>query len=165
MGSGTREFAPHALALGRGLASAGVHLLTGGGGGVMAAVSSGFASVERRDGLIVGVLPAEPDDTASSPVGYPNEHVELVIRTHLTARGEDGADVMSRNHINVLSSDVIIAMPGGTGTQSENDLAQRYQKPLVRFDPWRELTAAGDDSVVRTVEEVIAWVSGHFDRR
>ena len=40
---------------------------------------------------------------------------------------------MSRNHLNVLSSDVIIALPGSAGTASEVRLARRYQRPLVAY--------------------------------
>ena len=57
MGSGTSEHAGLAEPLGEALACMGVHLLTGGGGGVMAAASRAFASVEGRAGLVIGVLP------------------------------------------------------------------------------------------------------------
>jgi SLOG cluster4 family len=33
----------------------------------------------------------------------------------------------------VLSSDVVIALPGGRGTSSEVELAQRYGRPLAAF--------------------------------
>jgi predicted Rossmann-fold nucleotide-binding protein len=42
---------------------------------------------------------------------------------------------MSRNHINALSGDVLIALPGGAGTVSEVMLAVRYGKPIVLFGP------------------------------
>ncbi|MCH7856306.1 MAG: DNA-binding protein, partial [Gemmatimonadetes bacterium] len=45
MGSGSRPYLERASALGRWLAESGVHLLTGGGGGVMAAVSQSFYDV------------------------------------------------------------------------------------------------------------------------
>jgi predicted Rossmann-fold nucleotide-binding protein len=40
---------------------------------------------------------------------------------------------MSRNHINVLSADVLIALPGGEGTASELALARRYGRPAIAF--------------------------------
>ena len=40
---------------------------------------------------------------------------------------------MSRNHINILSSDVVIALPGGLGTASEVVLAKSYKKPVIVF--------------------------------
>ena len=112
----------------------GFHLLTGGGGGVMAAVGRAFAEVADRDGLLVGVLPSQAGDPeCSPPAGYPNPWVELVIRTHLPARGPHGASDYSRNHINVLTSDVVIGLPGGAGTASELALAVRYCRPCVAF--------------------------------
>ena len=156
MGSGVRAHAELAAPLGRGLAGMGVHLLTGGGGGVMAAVSRAFAEVEDRAGLALGVLPAdgsdgfhrtsrragraggaESGDAESEPAqwepppGYPNPWVEVAVRTHLDARGAAGDSASSRNHVNVLSSDVVVALPGGQGTASEVALALRYGRPLV----------------------------------
>ena len=40
---------------------------------------------------------------------------------------------MSRNHINVLSSYVIVALPGNAGTLSEVELAVRYERPVIAF--------------------------------
>ena len=59
MGSGSEPHRELALPLGAWLARRGVHLLTGGGGGVMASVSEGFAGVGGRRGLVIGVLPGE----------------------------------------------------------------------------------------------------------
>jgi hypothetical protein len=56
-----------------------------------------------------------------------------VIRTHLPLSGTRGTDALSRNHINVLSSDVLIALPGGAGTASEVALALRYRRPIAAF--------------------------------
>lgn len=109
----------------------GVHLLTGGGGGVMESVSRAFAEVEGRAGLVVGVLPGYAASGEGAPPGYPNPWVELAVRTHLDARGAGGSDIMSRNHVNILSSDVVVALPGGEGTASEVTLALRYGRPLV----------------------------------
>lgn len=131
MGSGTQAHAQRATRLGACLAREGVHLLTGGGGGVMAAVSEGFCSVQPRRGLCIAVLPAASVDRASPPQGYPNAFVELAIRTHLHLRGEHGGEALSRNHINVLSSDAIVLLGGGAGTLSEAELAVRYRRPVV----------------------------------
>lgn len=131
MGSGREEHAERAEPLGRWLAEEGVHLLTGGGAGVMAAVSRAFCAVEERRGLAIGVLPGDGDGRA--PEGYPNPWIELAIRTHLQARGKGGASPQSRNHLNALSADVVIALPGGAGTQSEVELALRYARPVVAF--------------------------------
>ncbi len=119
--------------MGRWLATRGFHLLTGGGRGVMSSVSRAFYEVAERDGLVLGVLPADSERTDTSRPGYPNPWVEVPIRTHLSLSGERGAEAGSRNPINVLSSDVVVALPGSAGTSSEVRLAVRYGKPVVCF--------------------------------
>lgn len=132
MGSGKDDYLELSLELGWLLGTMEVHLLTGGGSGTMAAVSEAFARTHRRQGMVLGILPA--DDTGMKPKpGYPNPWVEIPIVTHLPHSGDRGTDPLSRNHINILSSDAIVALPGGHGTASEVQLAKRYGKPLVAF--------------------------------
>ncbi len=132
LGSGDHEHADKAESVGRWLAAQEVHLLTGAGKGVMEAVSRAFCrgarprrpgrrhrSVRRRSGR--------------AAAGYPNPFVELAILTHLPLSGVSGTDALSRNHINVLSSNVLIALPGGAGTASEVALALRYRRPIAAF--------------------------------
>jgi len=132
MGSGHDACPQRSQDLGIFLGRLGVHLLTGGGGGVMAAVSRAFIGVEPRKGLVIGILPGDPSD-GHAPPGYPNPWVELPIRTHLPLSGQRGKEPLSRNHINVLSSDLVIALPGGSGTLSEVELALQYGKPTLAF--------------------------------
>ena len=134
MGSGTREHDECARPLGRLIASLGANLLTGGGGGVMRAVSRAYTDYGGARGSCIGVLPcASAAERTSLKPGYPNEFVEIVIRTHLPFSGERGTDDLSRNHVNVLSSDAIVALPGEAGTLSEIALALRYRKPIVAY--------------------------------
>ena len=134
MGSGADPCEPRAGGLGRMLAGLGVHLLTGGGGGVMASVSRAFFETEGRGGRVIGILPCEPDDPlCRAQAGYPNEWVEIPIATHLPLSGPRGTDPLSRNHINILSSDAVIALPGGPGTRSEVALAVKYRRPVVAY--------------------------------
>lgn len=134
MGSGEVEWAERTTDLGQWLAGKGVHLLTGGGRGVMASISRAFFDVPERKGSVIGVLPCQADDPDCRPKeGYPNPWVEIPIVTHLPLSGSQGADPLSRNHINILSSDIIIALPGGAGTLSEVMLAVKYQRPLVAY--------------------------------
>ena len=133
MGSSEHRHPARAWALGTWLATEGVHLLNGGGTGVMAAVSEAFAGVPGRRGLVIGVLPAPSSENPDPRVGYPNPWVDIAIRTHLPLLGERGSEPLSRNHINILSSDVIVALPGGSGTLSEVTLAQRYGRPIVAW--------------------------------
>jgi len=132
MGSGNEEFPGLARPLGEWIAHSGCHLLTGGGGGVMAAVSRSFYSVDGRAGRSIGVLPGDPArGTRGTATGYPNPWIEIPVRTHLPLSGERGRDPRSRNHLNVLSADAIVALPGGAGTRSEVELALDYGRPLV----------------------------------
>jgi uncharacterized protein (TIGR00725 family) len=134
MGSSGRPCEELAAPLGRWLASIGVHLLNGGGAGVMEAVSRAFAEAQPRDGLVIGVLPADDVGGGAAPrAGYPNSAVEIAIFTHLPLSGISGTDLRSRNHINILSSDVVIVLPGDEGTQSEMELAVKYGRPVIAY--------------------------------
>ena len=163
MGSSTRAFEDLAEPLGRWLASIGVHLLTGGGVGTMEAVSRAFAQVRPREGLVVGVLPADlPDGIAVPREGYPNAAVELAIFTHLPLSGITGTDPRSRNHINILSSDVVVVLPGNEGTESEMTLAVRYGRPVIAFFGDHEVDWRPPEGVpvARTMAEVERFVRG-----
>ena len=134
MGSGVKPHAERAVPLGRWLAQRGVHLLTGGGSGVMETVSRGFHEISDRIGSVIGILPAgDIEALHASKSGYPNRWVEIAIRTHLPFSGQRGTDTLSRNHINVLSADVVVALPGGLGTSSEVGLCMRYRKPVTAW--------------------------------
>jgi uncharacterized protein (TIGR00725 family) len=98
----------------------------------MEAVSRAFFEVPDRRGAVIGILPGSTDGAAPRH-GYPNPWVEIAISTHLPLSGELGTDPFSRNHINVLTSDVLLALPGGAGTASEVRLALRYGRPLVAY--------------------------------
>ena len=163
MGSGTESHEPEAAALGRWLAGEGVHLLTGGGGGVMAAVSRAFHETPERRGLVIGVLPSGDVPGAPKP-GYPNPWVEVPILTHLPSTGVHGAEATSRNHINVLSSAAIIALPGEAGTASEVALALRYGKPVIAFSPNPKLVERFPTAVSRVerIEAVREFLSPYI---
>ena len=161
MGSGREPHEDLAEPLGKWLAESGFDLLTGGGGGVMASVSRAFCGVSGRTGISIGVLPGDLDDEGNyvRRDGYPNDWVELPIRTHLPLSGKRGTARLSRNHLNVLSADVIVALPGSTGTRSELELAVRYGRPAILFlgdgtPPvgWPEVP------VVRSIDEVRGFV-------
>jgi len=131
MGSGTEPHPKRSSTLGAWLAMQNVHLLTGGGGGFMAAVCKSFCSVSGRRGLSIGIIPGSPD--GRPPAGYPNPWVEIPVYTHLPLSGRNGADPLSRNHINVLTAQVIVALPGSHGTASEVRLAVQYGRPVIAY--------------------------------
>ncbi len=134
MGSGKSTHVERACVLGNWLAQTGVHLLCGGGGGVMAAVSKAFAKSRNRKGRVIGIIPGKFSDGCYTPLtGYPNQWTEIPIYTHLPYSGTLGTEMESRNHINVLTSDVIVFLPGSAGTAAEAQLAARYGKPAIAW--------------------------------
>jgi len=98
--------------LGRLLAARGHTVVTGGLGGVMAAVSAG---ARERDGHTIGILPG--DDRADA-----NEHVEEAIATGIGH---------ARNGVVVLNGDAVIAVDGGSGTLSELGYAGVHDRPTA----------------------------------
>jgi uncharacterized protein (TIGR00725 family) len=136
MGSGQSAHPDLARPVGRIVAALGCHLLTGGGRGVMEEVSRAFVETTPRDGLCLGIVRGEvrsgvPFDAYLS--GEVNDFVEVPISTHLPLSGRRGTEPLSRNHINVLTADVLVALPGGAGTRSEIELRQRYGRPVILF--------------------------------
>ncbi len=138
IGSGIQGAPLLTKGLGKLIAELGCHLLTGGGEGVMEEVSKDFFEFNNRKGLVIGIIRAEaPMDRSLSskrrayqPAKKPNRWVEIPILTHLHLSSKDLA---SRNHINILSSKVIVALPGGPGTRSEVELAFEYRVPVILY--------------------------------
>ncbi len=131
-----------AYELGAAVASRRWALLTGGSAsGVMDAASAG---AHDAGGLVIGVVRSADGVEASS-------HLDVMIRTGMG----DG-----RNIINVLSSDVVIALPGGAGTVSEVALALKSGRPVIAlgWDPGTVLNSSGKGRLVTvgTVEQAIA---------
>ena len=171
MGSQSDAHTERAGPLGRWIARAGYHLLTGAGGGVMAGVSRAFAEVVERSGQVIGVVPTVVDGmrrVASS--GYPNPWVEIPILSHLDAGGPLGDEPTSRNHVNVLTSSVVVLLPGGVGTASEARLSLRYGTPCVAFLRTRdEIPGLPQDVPVESrldrVTDFVTRKTVAFDRR
>jgi uncharacterized protein (TIGR00725 family) len=129
--------------LGAAVVGAGWVLLNGGRStGVMGASARGAS---EAGGLVVGVLPDEDTRDAS-------RHLDIAI---LTGMGD------ARNVVNVLSSDVVIALSGGAGTLSEVALALNAGRTVIAldFDPgtgFREWRDSGRLLLVADVPEAIA---------
>lgn len=115
MGGGSASAAVYdqAYRLGSLIAENGWILLNGGrDAGVMAASAKG---AYEAGGITVGVL---PDETP----GRVSPHIRIPV---LTGMGN------ARNAINVLSSQVVVACPGGAGTLSEIALALKCGRPVI----------------------------------
>ena len=142
-GSATAADTSAAYRLGELIAENGWILLNGGrNSGIMDASARG---ARERGGLTVGIL---PDDNLSVASAY----VDIPV---ITGMGS------GRNIINVLSSDLVVACPGGAGTFSEIALALKHGKPVVLlnfsvgtiFDAYRK---AGQLFFAETPEEAVA---------
>lgn len=161
MGSGSDEHDELARPVGELLAQLGVNLLTGGGRGVMTSVSRAFTSAPRSIGISIGIIPCLDAAHRNIPKpGYPNPYVELPVFTHLSATGTQGWENLSRNHINILNSNVIIALPGGPGTASEIGLALEYGRPVMAYesDAHPAVDIPAEVRRVRSIADVASFI-------
>ncbi|WP_434043038.1 MULTISPECIES: TIGR00725 family protein [Sorangium] len=138
--------------LGRRAVEAGFRLVTGGLGGVMAAVSRGGREAATwRDGDILGLLPGYEASAA-------NPYVDIVVPTGLQ---------IGRNILVVAAADVVVAVGGGAGTLTEIAVAWQLGKPLLALATtggWATQLAGGrvDDrrsdriASVESAEEAVA---------
>jgi predicted Rossmann-fold nucleotide-binding protein len=171
IGSG-RHADPCCAELGQLIAALDFDLLTGAGQGVMEAVSRAFFETSPRKGIVIGIVPAlvtpleALEQRMSSRVeyaplaGYPNVWVELAIFTHLPDSGPDGTLRSSRNHINVLSADAIVALPGQEGTEAEAWLAVQYGVPVIACGAYGDRHAMAPHGIplARSISEVRAFL-------
>ena len=151
MGGGTASpnDLENAYQLGGLIAQNGWVLLNGGRrAGIMEASAKGAKSL---GGLTVGILPDESRRGTSAFIDIPV----------LTGMGN------ARNCINVLSSDVVVACPGGAGTLSEIALALKVRRPVIllnfstgnAFDSYTEQGvlhhAATPEAVVELIKKLL----------
>ena len=115
MGGGrtSAKVAQLAYELGAAIAGKGWRLLNGGrAAGVMEYSARG---AHEAGGQVIGILPT--DDRSGM-----SQYVDIPIVTGMRD---------ARNLINVLTSDVVVALPGGAGTLSEIMLALKNERPTV----------------------------------
>lgn len=169
MGSGTTEWPELAAPLGAWIAQQGHDLLTGAGRGVMLCCARAFASTPGRTGRSIGVVPTEPDPVKGfAPcAGYPNPYIDLPILTPLPRKEADAPDTaLNRNYVNILTSDIVIALPGSRGTLDEIRLAVRFGKPLMCVGPHTAFAAVPAGTVISTqLDEVYRFVLAHTRTR
>ena len=144
-GSVDHETGQSAYQLGSLIAARGWILLNGGrDAGVMAASAKG---ARENGGVTVGIL---PDETTLGVSPF----IQIPI---LTGMGN------ARNCINVLSSHVVVACAGGTGTISEIALALKSGRPVILLnfkvqEMFQRYLNAGELFTVQTPKEVIAQI-------
>lgn len=91
-------------------------LVCGGLGGVMKAVCQGF---KRGKGLTIGILPGYDKNDA-------NPFIDIALPTGIG---------LARNVLVVKSADVVVALPGESGTLSEIAYCLQFSIPVVSLIP------------------------------
>ena len=153
IGKGNPDEEAEALAeeVGRRLAEAGVRVVCGGLGGVMAAVAKGAS---EAGGEVIGIVPsADPADA--------NPYC-----THVIATGIGKA----RNLAVVASGEAVIAIGGEWGTLSEIAHAREFGRPVIALASWRvepHVPIAGGEGIDRaeTPEQAVALALSALSRR
>ncbi len=136
---GTRE-CEAAYAVAAQLARAGMAVICGGRGGVMAAASRGAS---EAGGIAIGILPEEDDRNA-------NPWLSVAVPTGM---GE------MRNAIIARSGLCLVAIGGGMGTISEMALGLKWGKPVFVMFGDVDLPGA---VAVQSVDEMLAAVVGRL---
>jgi uncharacterized protein (TIGR00725 family) len=93
-------------------------LVSGGLGGTMEAVCSGF---KVGGGLTIGIIPGYDKREA-------NKFVDIVIPTGMG---------LARNVLVVKSADVVLALPGEAGTLSEIAYCLQFNIPVISLGSWK----------------------------
>ncbi len=129
---------------GNAAASAGFAVLTGGHSGVMAAAARG---AKDAGGTTLGITTT---DHASSA----NPFIDYVLPSGMG---------IGRNFLTALAGDVMVALPGGTGTLTEMCFASDHARPLLSWSSW-EIVPHAD--VVRRYdrEGVSIWLRAQYAR-
>jgi uncharacterized protein (TIGR00725 family) len=111
----------------------GALLICGGLTGVMEASARG---AKEGGGITIGILPGSNPDEA-------NPYIDIPIVTDLGN---------SRNVINILTSQAVIAIHGSYGTLSEMALAMKCRVPVVGLKTWGLVPPGGEPVPVVPVQ-------------
>jgi len=114
----TTKTAKLAFSVGKMVAEAGCVLVCGGLQGLMREACRGARSA---GGLTIGILPGKDKTDA-------NEFVDIALPTTIG---------FSRNVIVAASADIVVALPGSYGTESEICYALVYGRPVIDLGNWK----------------------------
>ncbi len=116
MGSATGEMTSHSLTgafeLGKAVAEADCHLITGGCPGLPLEAARGAKSV---GGLVIGISPGLSVDEHVRKYQSPTEFHDVLVFT--------GSGLMGREVVNIRSSDIVVFAGGSSGTLGELAIA------------------------------------------
>ncbi|MBF0485983.1 MAG: TIGR00725 family protein [Candidatus Omnitrophica bacterium] len=113
-----QKVAKLAGAVGRMVAELDCVLVCGGLGGVMAEACRG---AKEAGGLTIGILPGREKTDA-------NPWVDIALPSTIG---------FSRNVMIAASADVVVALPGSYGTESEICYARVYGRPVINLGGWK----------------------------
>jgi len=128
--------------IGKYIAEVGAILVCGGLGGVMEAACAGC---KGAGGLVIGILPGPKKEDA-------NPYVDIALPTSMG---------FSRNVIVACSADIVVALKGSHGTNTEICYALVYKKPVIDLGQWNidGMVPARDLSEAqRLIKEMIAKI-------
>lgn len=140
--SATPEFATRA---GRCAAQAGFAVLTGGKEGAMWYAAQ---SAKAAGGRTLAIL---PNNTHNAAVG---DFYDYVLPTPIG---------IVRNVFTASACDVMIAVPGGSGTLEEILFAQDFGRPVIQFPGWLSINTLTVEAC-HTAEGLSAWLAVHYER-
>jgi uncharacterized protein (TIGR00725 family) len=138
----SKEIYEIAFRMGKLLGKRNYVLMTGGLGGIMEAASKG---AKEEGGLVIGILPGNARATA-------NKWVDIPIVTGMSH---------ARNVIIAQSADILIAIDGAVGTQSEIAFGHIYKKKIIGI----KCTTPLPFEKVETPEEAIEKVDEFFSKK
>jgi len=111
--------------VGKQIIKEGFSLVCGGLGGIMESACKGaWDEAGPHSGRIIGILPGSQKSDA-------NPYVDIAIATRMG---------YTRNMIIASTSDVIIAIEGGSGTLSELAMAWQFGKPIIVMEGLEGIT-------------------------
>jgi predicted Rossmann-fold nucleotide-binding protein len=168
---GMHPYENHARALGKAIADAGYDLLTGGLEGVMFDVTKGFLDA-GAGGKAVGIIPKGKEPGAAKVKSLLPQ--VLQVQTELPGKLADGtgdhSGPSSRNRVLISLASKVVLMPGGVGSAAEAELASKYQKQVIAYDPakgsgaqdgsesWRQTITKLKIDAVQSLPEVVRWL-------
>lgn len=125
----TQEIYDFGIQLGKGIVDSDWQIVCGGRYGLMEAVCRGARESEKYYfGCTIGIIPSENVKEA-------NPFCDTIIPTGIG---------IARNKIVVNTSDIVVAVAGGSGTLSEISFAWQSGKPIIcctRFEGWAKKLA------------------------
>lgn len=159
MGSHEDDWSELSYPLGRLICDMGYNLLTGAGDGVMTKVAKAFTESQNRPGRCIGIYPVEKNPDISNKQIYPNPYIEIPIIVPLLPKADHHAMPYSKNLVNIMSSDIVIALPGLYGTKTEVSYAIQIKKPLILFGPEGEFRDFPQEPTrTKTIEDVEEFI-------